>query len=107
MVRASKDFNVVIKNQNLKQIVSFVYLGGNLSSKEGTTSDVQKRIGIVRAAFQALGKVWSARDTMTTKLQVYDTLVLRCLLYNSETWTMKRSSEQQLNVFYMACPRGF
>ena len=99
MGRAHKDLNIVIKNQNLKQTVNFVYVRGNLSSKEETTSDIKRQIGTVRAAFQALGKVWSARDIMTTtKLQVYETLVLSCLLYNSETWTMKCSSEQQLNV---------
>ena len=86
MRRAHKDFNIVMKNPNLKQTVNFVCLGGNLSSKEGTISDIKRWIGIVRAAFQALGKVWSARDiTTTTKLQVYETLVLRCLLCNSET----------------------
>ena len=88
MGRAHKDLNIVIKNQNLKQTVNFVYLGGNLSSKEETTSDIKRQIGTVRAAFQALGKVWSARDIMTTKLQVHETLVLSHLLYSSETWTM-------------------
>ena len=51
MGRVHKDFNIVIKNQNLKQTVNFVYLGGNLSSKEGTISDVKRQIGITRAAF--------------------------------------------------------
>ena len=76
--RAHKDFNIVIKNQNLKQTVSFVYLGGNVSSNEETISDIQREIGIARPKFQALVKVWSARDitTTTTKLQVYETLVL-------------------------------
>ena len=41
MGRARKDFNIVIKNQNLKQTVNFVYPGGKLSSKEGTISDVK------------------------------------------------------------------
>ena len=34
--KAHEDFNIVIKKQNLKQTVNFVYLGENLSSKEGT-----------------------------------------------------------------------
>ena len=29
MGRAHKDFNIVIKNQNLKKTVNFVYLRGN------------------------------------------------------------------------------
>ena len=92
-----KDLNIVIKNQNLMQSTLFIW---------EQTSAQKRQIRIARAAFQALGKVWSARDiTTTTKLQVYETLVLSCLLYNSETWTMKCSSEQRLNVFEMACLR--
>ena len=34
--RAHKDFNIVIKNQNLKQTGNFVYLEGNLSTKKKT-----------------------------------------------------------------------
>ena len=50
----------------------------------------------MRAVFQALG--------ITT--YNYKTLVLlRCLLYNSETWTVKHSPEQRLTVCEMACLR--
>ena len=65
MGRTHKDFNIVIRKQNLKQRVNFVCLGGNLMSKKRTISDIKRQIGIVRAAFQALGEVWSARDITT------------------------------------------
>ena len=90
MGRACKDFNIVIKNQNLKQTVNFVYQEGSFISEEGTISDVNKQIRIAKAAFQALEKVWSARDIRkTTKLHAYESLVLSCLLYNFKTWTIK------------------
>ena len=76
MGRTHKDFNPVIKTQNLKQTSNFVYLGGNLSSKEGIILDVKRQTETERAAFQTQGKVWLARDiTITTKLQEYETLV--------------------------------
>ena len=91
MGRVYKDFNIVIMNQNLKQTVNFVYLGGQLSSKKGTISDGKNQRGIGKIAF----------ITATTKLQVYETLVCSCFLYNSETWTMK----QRMNVSEMTCLR--
>ena len=54
--RAHKDFNIIIKNQNLKQTVNFVCLGENLSSKEGAISVITRRIRIVRTVLQALGR---------------------------------------------------
>ncbi|KAK7801417.1 hypothetical protein U0070_027259 [Myodes glareolus] len=44
MGRAHKDFNIVIKNQNLRQTVNFAYLGGSLISKEGTVSDIRRAV---------------------------------------------------------------
>ena len=86
MGRIHKDFNNLIKNQNPKQIVNFVYLGRKLCSKEETISEVKGKMGIVSAGCQVLRKISSVRDIMTsTKLQIYGTLVLSCLLYNSDT----------------------
>lgn len=106
MGREHKQFTIQVKNQSLKQTDSFVYLGGNFNTTEGIEADIKRRISIARNAFQSLGKIWMATDIKkTTKLQVYETLVLSCLLYNSETWTMKRTSEHRLKVFEMTCLR--
>jgi len=44
-----------------------------------------------------LKKVWSSTDISNTmKLQVYDTMVLSVLMYNSETWTLKQTQENRL-----------
>ena len=86
MGRAHDDFNIVINNQKHKKTDDFVYLRGNLSLKGGCISYLKSQIGTMRAAFQTLEIVWSASDiTTTTKLQIYETLVLNCFLYNSET----------------------
>jgi len=35
-------------------------------------------------------EVWTFKDiSKATKLQVYETMILSTLLYNSETWTLK------------------
>jgi len=41
----------------------------------------------------------------TTKLKVYDTMVLSVLMHNSETWTLKQTQENRLWVFEMSCLR--
>ena len=102
-----KDFSIVMKSQNLKQTVNSPWEETSVQRREVFQTS-KRRTGIARAASQALRKVWSTRDILTTtKLQMYETLVLSCLLYNSEAWTTKHSSEQQLTVFEMACLGGF
>ena len=90
----------------MEQTDNFVYLGGNISTNEGSEGDISRRIGLARGIVQSLSKIWSSREiSKNTKLLVYETLVLSVLLYNSETWTLKVTQQNRLKVFEMACLR--
>ena len=95
--------SIFLDGHSLKQTGKFVYLGGTISSKEGSDVDVQRRITLARGIFHALNKVWISKDLKkATKIEVFETLVLSVLLYNSETWNMKATSKRRIRVFEMA-----
>jgi len=53
-----------------------------------------------------LSKIWRSRDiSLSTKVKVYETLVLSILLYNAETWTLTEELNKRLRVFEMSCLR--
>jgi len=53
-----------------------------------------------------MNKVWTSKDmSKATKLQVYETMILSTLLYNSDTWTLKTTQQNRLKVFEMSCLR--
>ena len=84
--KGDERFRVNIGGKVLKQVDQFVYLGGCIDTQGGTEKDVNRRIGLARGIFQNLNKVWTSREiSKSTKLKVYETLVLSALLYNSET----------------------
>jgi len=61
----------------LEQTENFVYLGGNISTQEGSGKDVERRIGLARGTWQALGKVWNSKElSKATKTRMYEVLVL-------------------------------
>jgi len=65
-----------------------------------------RRIGLASGVMQAMTKLWSSKDTgLITKVRVYETLVFDLLLYNSVTWTLKKTAKQRLLVFEMGCLR--
>jgi len=101
-----RKFRVEVDGQQLEQTEDFVYLGGNICTHGGSERDVERRIGLARGIWQALGKIWSSKEMgRPTKVRMYETLVLSALLYNSETWTLKETQKQRLRVFEMACLR--
>ena len=101
-----KRIQLSVDGNQLEQVESFVYLGGNISAHGGSDKDVERRIGLARGIWQTLGKIWNSKElSRNTKIRMYETLVLSALMYNSETWTLKEKQKQRLRVFEMACLR--
>ena len=99
--KATGQLSIQIDSYKLKQTDAFVYLGGTIS-RDGSESDVKRRIGLARGLFQSLNNIWIAKElSRETKVQVYETLVLGVLLYNSETWTLKVEQKNRLRVLEM------
>ena len=57
-------------------------------------------------AIQKLNPIWNSNVIKRpTKLELYRVLVLSIATYGAETWSLKKSDEQRLRVFEMACLR--
>ena len=103
--KGDSSFQIQIAGQTLKQSENFIYLGGigNISSTNGCEGDVTRRIGLARGIFQDLNKIWVSKEiSKATKIQVYESLVINTLLYNSETWTLKEDQKDRLRVLEMS-----
>lgn len=104
--KGDNKFCLQAEGQQLRQTDNFVYLGGNISTSEGSEADISRRIGLARGIVQSLSKIWSSAEiSKVTKVTVYESLVLSVLLYNSETWTLKLTQQNRLRMFEMACLR--
>jgi len=78
--------DVSVDGETLKQVQDFVHLGGKISSDGTSEEDVGRRICLASCGMQALSKFGSFKDIgLSTKVRVYETLLLNLLLYNSET----------------------
>jgi len=103
--KGGNKLQIPVYGQQLTQVDKFIYLGGSIGI-DGTEEDVNRRVGLARGNFQAMNKVWTSKDiSKATKLQVYETMILSTLLYNSETWTLKKTQQNRLKVFEMSCLR--
>ena len=101
--KGDSSFQIQIEGQTLKQSENFIYLGGNISSTNGCEGDVTRRIGLARGIFQDLNKILVSKEiSKATKIQVYESLVINILLYNSETWTLKEDQKDRLRVLEMS-----
>ena len=103
----SRREGVHIDGTQLPTTSDFTYLGSIISSNCTIDRELTNRISRASAAFgQLKDRVYLNRNLkLTTKLRVYEAIVLSILLYSSETWTPYASQLRILNKFHMQCLR--
>ena len=80
------------------------YLGSDIHSSERSTPEILRRIGLASNIFGRLANVRKRTGlSLQTKIRLYNALVISVLLYGSETWTLLKVNERQLEAFHMNC----
>ena len=94
---------ITIDDTPLANVEHFKYLGSTISCDGSLDREIDTRIS---KASQALGslcnRVLSEHNIcLSTKLKVYNAVVLPFLLYGCETWTLYHRHIKKLELFYM------
>ena len=102
-----QELTIMLGEDVLKQVDKFRYLGSIITSKCDLDAEINSRIGAAAAAFGKFDKkVFSSHDLkISTKVSVYMAVVLPCILYSAETWTLYRRHIKQLDRFHLKCLR--
>ncbi|PIK45030.1 hypothetical protein BSL78_18122 [Apostichopus japonicus] len=97
--------HITINNEALEEVSSFKYLGVTLT-KDGTSAkEIQIRIASPTAAMTRLNVIWKSNINFSTKLRLYQSLVISILLYDCERWTLLAESERRIQAFETKCLR--
>ena len=83
--------------ETLKVVENFKYLGAWTHS---SASDISVRKALAWSACHRLRKVWSTKLRRQLKERLFIATVESVLLYGSETWTLTKTMEKQLNGCY-------
>ena len=99
--------DIFVYGNRLDVVKEFVYLGSKQSNDGQLDAEIKERISRAAGSFGGLEeRVWSDRDIyLSTKVEVYTTCVLTCLLYASETWTLYKRHIDRLDRFHLNCLR--
>jgi len=95
--------SIVFDNTQLANVEHFKYLGSTISCDGSLDKEIALRIS---KASQALGRLRTRvlnqhSIRLSTKLKVYNAVVLPSLLYGCETWTLYRRHVKKLEYFHM------
>ena len=98
--------NVMLNGEAL-EVDQFKYLGSVIAANCGVEVDVRHRVNEGCKVLGALKGVMKNRGLgMNVKKVLYEKVVVPTVMYGSESWGMKVTERQNLNVFEMKCLRS-
>ena len=86
----------------------FTYLGSVISSDATVSKDFENRLSKASSSFGRVSKRVLQNDSLylSTKIQVYRSVVVSTVLYGAETWVLCRKKIRLLKEFYQSCLRA-
>ena len=99
--------NVMLNGEALEEVDQFKYLGSVIAANGGVEADVCHRVNGGCKVLGALKGVMKNRGLgMNVKKVLYEKVAVPTVMYGSESWGMKVTERQKLNVFEMKCLRS-
>ena len=99
--------NVMLNGEALEEVDQFKYLGSVIAANGGVEADVRHRVNDGCKVLGALKGVMKNRGLgMNVKKVFYEKVIVPTVIYGSESWSMKVTERQKLNVFEMKCQRS-
>jgi hypothetical protein len=107
MVIGSKKYPPIMINQcPIEYVDNFQYLGSYTSKDGDIEIETRSRIGKAASVFQKMGTIWKSKTiSRSTKMQLYNAIVVPTAIYACETWKRTKKISQRLNVFHRRCLR--
>ena len=95
--------NVSDDGRPIDQVEKFCYLGSTMTPTNSVEEEINIRIGRAASAFQNLRHTWRAKIKISTKVKIYNAVVITTLLYGAETWAITKQQEQRIDAFDSRC----
>ncbi|KAI5718850.1 hypothetical protein M8J76_001122 [Diaphorina citri] len=89
-----------IGQYNFERVQCFKFLGVHIDGQNQRQTEMQIRLNNANKAYHSLRSLLSSRLlSRNSKLTLYNTIIKPVLLYGSETWSVTKREEHQMQVF--------
>ena len=87
-------------------MVDFIFLGSKITSDGGCSHEVKRRLLLGKKVMINLDNILKSRDiTLPTNFHLVKAMVFPVVMYERESWTIKKSEHQRIDAFELLCWR--
>ena len=91
--------------QRHEEIVSnFIFLGSKITADGDCSHEIKRHLLLGRKAMTNLDSILKSRDTaLPTKVHLVKDMVFPVVMYQCESWTIKKTEYQRIDAFELWC----
>ena len=92
------------RREKVEVVTDFLFLGSKITVDGDCGHEIRRRLFLGRKAMTHLDSVLKSRDiTLPTKVHMVKAMAFPGVLYNCESWTIKKAECQRIDAFELWC----
>ena len=85
-------------------VTDFLFLGSNITADDDCSHENRRCLLFGRKAMTNLDSVFKSRDIfLTTKIRRVKTMVFSMVMYDCDSWTVKKAEHQRIDALELWC----
>ena len=93
-----------INGETMETVTDFLFMGSKITEDSNCSHEIKKCLLLGRKTMINLDSVLQSRDiTLPTKVHLVKAMVFPVVMYGCESWTIKKSEHQRIDVFELWC----
>ena len=90
----------------MKTMTDFIFLGSKITADGDCNQEIKRHLLLGKKAMTNLDSLLKSRDiTFPTKVCIVKAIVFPVVMYGYESWTIKKTECQRIDVFKLWCWR--
>ena len=93
-----------IDGEKLQTVADFIFLGSKITVDGNCSHVIRRRLLLGRKAMTNLDSILKSTDvTLLTKVHKVKAMVFPVVMYECESWTLKKAEHQRIDAFELWC----
>ena len=89
-----------IDGETVETVSEFIFLGSKITADGDCRHEIKRRLLLGRKAMTKLDSILKNRDTtLPTKVRLVKAMVFPVVMYECESWAIKKAERQRIDVF--------
>ena len=89
----------------METVTDFIFLGSKITANGDCSHEIKRRLLLGRKAMTNLHNILKSRDILLTKVHLVKVMVFPVVMYECESWTIKKAEHQRTDAFELQCWR--